>query len=256
MRILVHARARRDASYDTTYHHKLRGCVWGGLEDTRFTELHGNSETSGFSMSNPFPWGDIEEGDERSVLVASPHEELLAELAAHWLDDRELNIGEMPFEVTDITPVYPDVGEPDTSGVLTTATGVFAKEPGTDTYWRPEATAEPFFEYVEHQLQRQHDEYYPHLPGPEDVDEPLFDESEFIKQYSLPVTVTTGEEQTMVLSKWNFPYVVRDDHHRRHLNLALDLGLGARTGLGFGFLNIVEGGADDIGEREKARVSA
>jgi CRISPR-associated endoribonuclease Cas6 len=45
---------------------------------------------------------------------------------------------------------------------------------------------------------------------------------------------------TYVLSKWRFGYEVRDDDHRRHLNLALDTGIGGRNALGFGFLNIDE----------------
>jgi CRISPR-associated endoribonuclease Cas6 len=45
---------------------------------------------------------------------------------------------------------------------------------------------------------------------------------------------------TYVLSKWEFSYTVRDDHHRRHLNLALDCGLGERNSLGLGFVNLKE----------------
>jgi CRISPR-associated endoribonuclease Cas6 len=54
------------------------------------------------------------------------------------------------------------------------------------------------------------------------------------------VTVTEGVEETWVLSKWRFEYTVRDDHHRQHLNLALDCGIGERNGLGFGFVNVVD----------------
>ncbi|HET7323185.1 MAG TPA: CRISPR-associated endoribonuclease Cas6, partial [Halococcus sp.] len=36
-----------------------------------------------------------------------------------------------------------------------------------------------------------------------------------------------------------------NDDHRRHLNLALDCGLGERNSLGFGFVNIME---DDDGQ--------
>jgi CRISPR-associated endoribonuclease Cas6 len=54
------------------------------------------------------------------------------------------------------------------------------------------------------------------------------------------VTVTEGQEMTYVLSKWEFSYTVRDDHHRRHLNLALDCGLGERNSLGLGFVNITD----------------
>jgi CRISPR-associated endoribonuclease Cas6 len=66
----------------------------------------------------------------------------------------------------------------------------------------------------------------------------LFESYELIKTFALPVTVTEGEELTYVVSKWKLGYRVRDDHHRRHLNLALDCGIGERNSLGFGFVNI------------------
>ena len=80
----------------------------------------------------------------------------------------------------------------------------------------------------------------PSSGGPSDVDEELFDGYELLKTYALPVTVTEGEEMTYVVSKWRFSYTVRSDHHRRHLNLALDCGVGERNGLGFGFVNLEE----------------
>jgi len=74
------------------------------------------------------------------------------------------------------------------------------------------------------------------VSGPS-LDGGLFDEYERIKTYAVPVTVTQGVERTYVLSKFRLGYRVRDDHHRRHLNLALDAGLGERNALGLGFVN-------------------
>jgi CRISPR-associated endoribonuclease Cas6 len=56
---------------------------------------------------------------------------------------------------------------------------------------------------------------------------------------------------TYVLSKWEFSYTVRDDHHRRHLNLALDCGLGERNSLGLGFVNLNEDSIVRPGEAAK-----
>jgi CRISPR-associated endoribonuclease Cas6 len=78
MRLIVRLRARADTAYDDTYHHKLRGRLWGALNGTRFDEAHGTDEPPGFAYSNPFPPSDIREGEERTLLIASPHEELLA----------------------------------------------------------------------------------------------------------------------------------------------------------------------------------
>ena len=113
--------------------------------------------------------------------------------------------------------------------------------PGGDTavFWRPEHSMAPLRKQLEDNLDQKHDRFaHDHLPGPSDVDGDLFDGYELIKTFAVPVTVTEGQEMTYVLSKWEFSYTVRDDHHRRHLNLALDCGLGERNSLGLGFVNI------------------
>ncbi|WP_083902509.1 CRISPR-associated endoribonuclease Cas6 [Natronorubrum sulfidifaciens] len=252
---MVNLSARADAAYDNAYHHKLRGRIWRALEGTKYDDLHDSGEPPGFVMSNPFPPGDMREGDERTLLVASHDEELLAHVAADFFDSRELNIGEMPFRVEDVRALEPDVGEPGTRGTLETGTGLLVRippwqceeygidHPGGDTavFWRPEHTTEPLVSQLEANLDKKHQLFaHDHLPGPSDVDGELFDGYELIKTFAVPVTVTEGQEMTYVLSKWKFSYTVRDDHHRQHLNLALDCGLGERNSLGLGFVNVTD----------------
>ena len=252
MRILVRLRARADTAYDNAYHHKLRGRLWKGLEGSEYDDLHDKNQPKPFVYSNPFPPGEIHEGDERNLLVASTDESLLAYIAENLNHDPELNIGEMPFHVDEITPLSPDVGEPGTSGTLETGTGVLVRIPpwrfddydievdhDEAEFWRPEHTMEPFQNQIEANLDKKHRLYAPdYRPGPSDTEGDLFDGYELIKTFALPVTPTMGREETWVLSKWRFDYTVRDDDHRRHLNLALDVGVGERNSLGFGFVNI------------------
>lgn len=253
MRVLARLSARADAVYETSYHHKLRGRLWRALEDTEFDDDHESSDPPGLAFSNVFPWGEIEEGDQRNLLVASPHEQLLAHVAEDFQQDPELNVGEMPFRIDDVSALDVDVGEPGTTGTIETATGVVVRLNETHrqqydiegdygdevTYWRPEHTMEPFVDAIEDNAQLKHDLFAPdYLPGPAEVDGTLFDGYELIKTYALPVTVTTGEQREMVLSKWRFDYRVRDDDHRRHLNMLLDCGVGGRNALGFGFVNL------------------
>lgn len=252
MRLLIRLSARADAAYDNTYHHKLRGRIWQSLERTSFSGLHDAGDISAFAYSNPFPPGNMDEGDGRTLLISSPSEELLAHVAADFKEDRELNVGEMPFHVDEVNALSPDVGEPGTSGTLSTGTGVLVRIPpwrfdeyDIDTdheeaeFWRPEHTMEPFRNQIEANLDQKHDRFAPdYLPGPSAIDGDLFEGYELIKTFAIPVTVTQGQQETWVLSKWRFDYTVRDDDHRRHLNLALDTGIGERNALGFGFLNI------------------
>lgn len=251
MRILIRMRARADTTYDNAYHHNLRGRIGRALETTEFDELHSTSGQTRLVYSNPFPPYPADEGDERMVLIASPYEEVLAVIAADLLEKPEWNIGEMPFEVTGISDVYPDVGEPGTAGTLDTASGVcirlndeqcseYGIEPHSSgkTYWRPEHSLGVFEEQIEQNLAYKHELHYPeYLPGPEETEGSLFERFEMTKDYWLPVTVTRGTEITMYVTKWHLNYRVRDEHHRRHLNLALDCGIGERNELGFGFVN-------------------
>lgn len=255
MRVMVDLEAAADAAYRTNYHHKLRGRLWRALDGTEYEEEHGDGEPMGVVFSNVFPWGDISEGDTRNLLIGSPREGLLAAIATGLQNDPEFNVGDMSFEVVDLRSLDVDVGEPGTRGVIENATGVVVQlydhhrdEYGieteheeTPTYWQPKHTVEPFRNAIEHNLQRKHERFAPdYVPGPEEVDGDLFEGYDFLKTYALPVTVTQGVELELVLSKWRFDYRVRDDTHRRHLNLLLDTGIGGRNALGFGFANIVE----------------
>lgn len=252
MRLLLRLTARADTAYDETYHHKLRGVIWNALEGTRFDDEHDSGDPLGFAYSNPFPPGDMQEGDEKTLIISSVHEDLLSHVAESLEADRELNIGEMPFYVDDMSALDVDVGEPGTEGTIETGTGLLVRippwrcddygidHPGSDTavFWRPEHTTEPLINQLESNLDKKHGMFVDdHLPGPSDVDRELFEEYELIKTFSIPVNVTEGEVMTYLLSKWRLDYRVRDRHHRRHLNLALDTGLGERNGLGFGFIN-------------------
>ncbi|WP_436909372.1 CRISPR-associated endoribonuclease Cas6 [Halosimplex marinum] len=254
MRLLVRLRAEADAAYDDRYHRGLAGRVWQALDTPQFDDLHESGEPSGLSFSNPFPVADMTEGDRRNVLIAAADDDVLEAIGADLVENREFNVAEMPFTVEEVTGVSPDVGEPGTEGVLETATGLVVRIPhwkfdeyGIDApsdapeFWKPEHSLEPLREQLENNLDRKHGQFCAdYLPGPSDVAEGLFTSYEHIKSYALPVTVTEGVTQTHVLSKFRFGYRVRDDDHRRHLNLALDAGLAERNSLGFGFVNVRE----------------
>lgn len=256
VRLLARLQARADTAYDHTYHHKLRGRLWDALRDSEYEQYHDENRPVGMTYSNPFPPGDMREGDERTLLIAAPQEGLLVEVAENLIEDRELNIGEMPFRITELTSIDPDVGEPGTTGTLETGTGLLVRIPpwqtekygieaegDSGTFWRPEHSMEPLRVQLENNLDKKHNLFCPdYLPGPSEKSYNLFDDYELIKTFAIPVTVSQGQEMTYVLSKWRFGYTVRDDDHRRHLNLALDTGLGERNALGLGFVNITNYG--------------
>ena len=196
----------------------------------------------------------MREGDERTLLIAAPQEDLLAEVAENFIANRELNIGEMPFYIDELTGISPDVGEPGSSGTIQSGTGLLVRIPpwraedygiekrGDEAiFWRPKHSMEPLKTQLENNLDQKHDLFCPeYLLGPSETEYDLFDTYELVKTFAIPVEVSQGQEMTYVLSKWRLGYTVRDDDHRRHLNLALDTGLGERNALGLGFINITD----------------
>lgn len=263
MRLLVKLEARADAAFDHTHHAKIRGRIWRAFDGTDYEERHDSGEPPGFCYSLVFPPKNMCEGDQRHLLIASPDEEMLAHVADNLQANRELNLGEMPFTIKRVHALSPDVGEPGTSGTLESGTGVLVRVPpwqreeygieadhgDTATFWRPEHTMEPFRKQVRANLDKKHGLFAPdYLPGPSDCEGDLFDSYDLLKTYALPVDVTRGQQMTYVVSKWELGYTVRDDDHRRHLNLTLDCGIGERNALGFGFLNVQE----DDGARSKS----
>jgi CRISPR-associated endoribonuclease Cas6 len=108
---------------------------------------------------------------------------------------------------------------------------------------------EPLRSQLEANLDKKHRLFGPdYLDGPSEISGELFDSYELIKTFAIPVEVTQGQELTYILSKWKFGYTVRNDDHRRHLNLALSCGLGERNALGLGFMNITEKATPRDGE--------
>jgi len=264
MRIELSLDALADAAYDTAAHHKLRGRIWRAFDgQERYTEVHDTNHGVGFAFSNIFPWGEIEDGDRRYIRIASPRRDVLDDLIAHFGRNREFEVGQMRFEVSDISAHTPQVGEAGSTGRIDTGTGVFcalskrlADEHGLDTsemesgdtetemFWRPKHGMKPLQAAIRRSVQQTHERYGDtHYAGPKVVDEPLFNEFEPIKDditYAVPFQPATATDRTVILSKWRLGYRVRDETHRYHLNLALDAGIGQRREHGFGFLNLRE----------------
>lgn len=254
MRILVHLTADAEMEYDNSYHHHLRGRLWKSLKGTQYSGRHDEIFAPGFCFSNPFPPEEIiDEGSHKMLLISATTMDVLAHISADLLDDRQLQVGQMPFIVDDIHEAEHEIGEPGTKGTLKTDTEIFVSfsqkecenynisHPGTDTrtFWRPKHGIEPFKNKLIENLQRNHDRYgRDDIPGPAEVDHNLFTGYEYLDSYGVPLQVSSDTTLDIIVSKWKLHYEVQNEWHREHLNLALDCGIGTKTGMGLGFLNI------------------
>lgn len=245
--------ARSDLTYDSAYHHKLRGCIWQLLEDTSYWAEHDQQKPLGITYTNPIPWGDAKEGDKKTLTISATREPVLAEIAKAVQANPEFNIGQMPFRVTDLTQSTADVGEPGTTGTIETNTGVYvafdpeeADEYGItpdgddEHFWRDSDPLTAFSQKIEDNLQTKWEllDLETQFGGPCELKGPVFNSYQLMKTFWTPLTVTAEETRTTCLSKWTFNYTVRSEAHREVLNTALAAGIGERNGLGLGSLEI------------------
>lgn len=269
MRLIISTRSNLDAAHSTEWGYKLRGRVYEALDGTEYDYVHERDEPPGFVTSCPRPFGDVREGERRFIMLASPDETMLEVIRDNLEDDPVLNIGEWSLDIEYIHSRRFDVGDPGSRNALETVTGVLVSFPsyrieeygidrhltdeqiesGQRCYWRPKFGMGLFINAIEANLDRKHRLFKPdHLPGPSDVPGQLFDSFKPIKQdvtFVTPVRLTENVEHTLVLSKWRLGYEVRDQDHRRHLNLALDCGIGERNPLGLGFVERVDAKVGD-----------
>lgn len=256
MRGMLKLEAEADSEYISEYHHKLRGCIWNRLSESLQDTLHGNDTVPTFAFSNPFPVGRISEGDTRRVIVASHHDEVVSDLCSRLGTGDEFNIGEMEFSVSSAEPFAISVGEPGDTGTLRTDTGVYVPVQserfdelgisgegfdGDEIAWTTDHPLGAFLTRVRENLQRKHNAVFDEYLNAPDENTQLFTSVSNTKEYAVtvPVSSSNGYEWTFVVSKWEFDYTVRDDDHRRWLDLLLNTGIGARNALGFGFVNPV-----------------
>lgn len=232
MRATVTLEPRRDIEYQSNYEHNLRGLLYDELRD-EFPDVHGDHKDSPFVFSNVFPPEEIITSEKKFILASYDQDYLYTLLSG--IEDSKLDIGEMPFECSDIHLNNIPIGR---EGVLETPTGVYCEVPSDrnqPTYWRQDHGYNTFKDQIEASLDWKIDQLHPEYNS-EERDFPVFESYDLDRTFARPVTVETNSELTMVLSRWDLRYQIRNDLHRSYIQMALDTGIGWKNSLGFGFV--------------------
>ena len=249
MRLLVTFRAAKDQSYESMYHHKLQGFVYGLLRDASWNMVHEKEGYKFFCFSNIFPIGDMEKGDAVKLLLASPSAALLTAIERALQGAAQergvLNIGEMSFELMELKELVVKLSS---KGLrVLTATPVIIRIPERNyerygipeterkaryVYWRPKYSFEAFLKQLSENLIKKYNEFQKVELGNHD----LFEQFVFRRPTATKVVID-GKEYVMVGSMWEFIWSYLDDVQRQVLEFGLDAGFGERSSLGFGFVN-------------------
>lgn len=243
MRCLVNLTAAQEQAYNPAYHVKLQGAVYDILSDAGYGFIHREHPFKFVTFSNVFPPEDMETGDSRTWLLASPNEELITAVAQTIADRRVLEVGDRRYRVhgTSTFEITPDE-----TGVMETATPIVVRIPAgrcsqygieneanyDDVYWRLDHPEDAFVQEVERNLAEKYRSYYDADPP----DRPYFTDLRPRKEVAIPLHYDDTAVQT-IGTTWELEYECRTRQMYRIIKLAYSAGVGELNTTGFGFVN-------------------
>lgn len=114
MRLIITLEASKDFAYDKKYYSKLQGFFYGLLRGTKFSSIHDNGSIKQFSYSNIFPSKDSKIKDKRTLIFATPNNELInavyEKVGILKQTGQAANIGEMGFIIKDVKEIKSRIG--------------------------------------------------------------------------------------------------------------------------------------------------
>lgn len=241
MRCLVRLTALQDHAYNPAYHVKLQGALYSYLESAGYEFIHRERPFKFLTFSNIFPPQDMQEGDSRTWLVASPNEALIESVNDAIWSDSTLEVGDQRYRV-DRTSTFEIT--PDSTGTIETGTPIVVRIPRKrceeygidpeydDVYWRQEHPTDAFVTEVENNLAAKYEEYYDSEPP----SRPFFSGCRPRKEVAVPLHYD-DETAQVIGTTWEFDYECRTRPEYRLLKLAFGAGLGELNTTGFGFIN-------------------
>lgn len=244
--LLLRLEATRDCAWEDHYHRRVRGRLGQTLQRAGIDDLR-DTDRPPFTFSDLMPVCDeqppgapLAEGDEVYLLVATPRMDVMRAIARGLRHEPELTAGSMVFETRAARPLETGVGPPGSEGTLTAASGIVvdvgtgsATDNGPPDYWTEREHSVHEFKTA---LSETIDRVLDHETAATDTLRPYFTDYDHLKTYGANLRVTPKLAFTVVASKWNLHYRVRDEAHREALNALLGTGVGMRRSYGFGML--------------------
>lgn len=251
MRLLIELEAATDCAYDLRYHHKLQGLMYGLLKGSAYQDLHNKPTYKFFCFSNIFPSTDMQNGEQRNLLISSPDNQLIQvfkdRLSFLRKAKKQVHIGEMNFILKSISLLNPRV-----RGLCTLTTGTpiiiriprinyfkYGIKPPRDypyVYWRSHYPFNAFLRQLEDNLIKKYNEFY----SVSVQYFPLFEEAIFRKQVCNHMIIKESKIRVFG-TLWQFKFRYLSEKKSRIVQFGLDSGFGEMNSLGFGLMNIEEG---------------
>ena len=267
MRLLIKLKVTENTHYDMQYHYHLQGFIYNLLKGSTYDQIHDMRGNKFFSFSNIFPANALQQNDYRTLIISSPDEDLITylyEMLQLLLSKGiQIKIGTMKFKIDYLHKLFTRV--PDSSNFnLITGTPIIVRIPrekykiydfeptikSNYIYWRNGHPFDLFLTQLKHNLLHKYAQYNELINSIsytdtykttlETMTPQIFQNFEFKKQISTRVFIK-GFEQIIIGTLWEFGFDNSGNNSNNNSELiqfALDIGLGERNSLGFGFMNL------------------
>jgi len=249
VRLLLKLRAEADQKDISLDYNKLQGFVYRLLQESDYASIHDKDGYKYFSFSNIFPFGDMEAGDIRNFILASPNRNVIEKVAGHLATckDSPIHIGDCSFSFYRFDSL--DHALPAAPVRIASATPIIIRIPEYNydlynvpaaerrsryVYWRPAISFDAFVKQLAENLVKKYNEYY----GTEIATANLFEQFFFRKPVHTRLIVE-GKSYGVAASMWEFSWSYMSPVQKQVIRFGLDAGFGERNSFGFGFVNVV-----------------
>ena len=252
MRLIIKFRSMKNCKYDTRYYYYLQSFIYNILKGSKYDYIHDKKNYKFFCFSNIFPVCDYKVNDECTLIIASPNNDfinyLYENLKNKIINNDDIQINFMKFKIKNLKKLEVNVN----TSLLITNTPVIVRipkekylkyniKPSVDydyIYWKNEYPIDLFISQVEKNILKKYTQYSRlNLDYVDDssLQSNFFHQFRFKKQVSTRIKIK-GSEQIIIGTLWEF--VFNPDLNKKLMSFILDVGLGERNSLGFGFVNL------------------
>ncbi len=269
MRLLLKLQCLEDNIYDLQYHYHLQSVIYSFLKDGKFDFIHNKLGYKFFCFSNIFPVSYLRKNDVRNLIISSPNQYLISYLyhKLQRLMGSFLEIGKMKFSLSSVDQFEIELFS---SNKITIVTGtpiiiripieqydLYGYKISKDyayVYWRKDHPIELFVKQLESNLIKKYIQYcetvdnYGVSPNSSKLNTNYFQDTisfwlfqnfKLKKQISSRIPIK-GTTHIVIGTLWEFSFNLKiNSDSIQILQFLLDVGLGERNSLGFGFMNLL-----------------
>lgn len=248
MRLILNLKSAVDQSYSSMDYNKTRGFINKLFLESGMIGIHDKEGYKPYSFSNIFPYGDMQKGDIKKIILASPSDMIINKISDYLSDKNgeKVNIGNNSYLLEKSQTIQKfNLNTPLT---LRCSTPIILRIPEKNydlynvpeeekrpnyIYWRPNVAFDSFIKQLSENIVKKYNDFY----GTSVECPYLFEQFIFKKTVHTRLIVDSGKSYGIAASLWDFRWNNIEPIQKKILNFGIDAGFGERNGWGFGFVN-------------------